>query len=191
MLRQILDNLVVFSFEQEDLMEVFKETDYGSAAFGKKLNVQNDLKLNFEHIDDSLFALSLRQPMISEVINESLTNVSFNLDKTLELMAENRLRNGVASQQYTVTGANELAILLSDLLNNMQNQMQMQSQGQGQGQGKGQGEGEGQGKGFQLPDIIQKQQSLSEKMKDGMGKGESQGKGNEGQSGGEGEGRRR
>ena len=44
MLRQILDNLVVFSFEQEDLMEVFKETDYGSAAFGKKLNVQNDLK---------------------------------------------------------------------------------------------------------------------------------------------------
>jgi len=152
------------------------------------LNVQNDLKLNFEHIDDSLFALSLRQPMISDVINESLTNVSFNLDKTLELMAENRVRNGVASQQYTVTGANELAILLSELLNNMQNQMQMQSQGQGQGQGKGQGEGEGQGKGFQLPDIIQKQESLSEKMKEGMGKGEGQGKGNEGQSGGDGDG---
>ena len=188
MLRQILDNLVVFSFEQEDLMEVFKETDYGSAAFGKKLNVQNDLKLNFEHIDDSLFALSLRQPMISDVINESLTNVSFNMDKTLELLAENRVRNGVASQQYTVTGANELAILLSELLNNMQNQMQMQSQGEGQGQGKGQGEGEGQGKGFQLPDIIQKQESLSEKMKQGMGKGEGQGQGNEGQSGGEGEG---
>ncbi|MEM7085920.1 MAG: DUF4175 family protein [Bacteroidota bacterium] len=188
MLRQILDNLVVFSFEQEDLMEVFKETDYGSAAFGKKLNVQNDLKLNFEHIDDSLFALSLRQPMISNVINESLTNVSFNLDKTLELLAENRVRNGVASQQYTVTGANELAILLSDLLNNMQNQMQMQSQGQGQGQGNkpGQSQGQGQGQGFQLPDIIQKQESLSKKMKEGMGEGEGQGQ--QGESGGEGDG---
>ena len=46
MLRQILDNLVVFSFEQEDLMEEFKVTDYGSATFGKKLNIQNDLKSN-------------------------------------------------------------------------------------------------------------------------------------------------
>jgi hypothetical protein len=126
--------------------------------------------------------------MISDVINESLTNVSFNMDKTLELLAENRVRNGVASQQYTVTGANELSILLSELLNSMQNQMQMHSQGQGKCQVKGQGEGEGQGKGFQLPDIIQKQESLSEKMKEGMGKGEGQGQGSEGQSGGEGEG---
>ena len=188
MLRQILDNLVVFSFEQEGLMEVFKETDYGSAAFGKKLNVQNDLKLNFEHIDDSLFALSLRQPLISEVMNESLTNVSFNLDKTLELLAENHVRNGVASQQYTITGANELAILLSELLNNMQNQMQMQSPGKGKGQGQGQGQGEGEGKGFQLPDIIKKQGSLSDKMKESMGKGEGQGQGNEGKSGGDGDG---
>ena len=65
MLRQILDNLVVFSFEQEALMKDFKRTDYGNALFGKKLNAQNDLKLNFQHIDDSLFTLSLRQPKIS------------------------------------------------------------------------------------------------------------------------------
>ncbi len=187
MLRQILDNLVVFSFEQEDLMEVFKETDYGSAAFGKKLNIQNDLKLNFQHIDDSLFALSLRQPMISDVINESLTDVSFNLEKSLERLAENRVRNGIASQQYTVTGANELAILLSDLLGNMQNQMQMSSPGKGKGMGKGQGQGEGEG--FQLPDIIKKQKSLSDKMKEGMGKGEgSNGEGQDGKGGGSGDG---
>ena len=187
MLRQILDNLVVFSFEQEDLMEVFKETDYGSAAFGKKLNIQNDLKLNFQHIDDSLFALSLRQPMISDVINESLTDVSFNLDKSLERLAENRIRNGIASQQYTVTGANELAILLSDLLGNMQNQMQMNSPGKGKGTGKGDGQGEGEG--FQLPDIIEKQKSLSKKMQEGMGKGEgSNGEGQEGEGGGSGDG---
>lgn len=183
MLRQILDNLVVFSFEQEDLMEVFKETDYGSAAFGKKLNIQNDLKLNFQHIDDSLFALSLRQPMISKTINESLTEVSYHLDKSLERLAENRVRHGISSQQYTITGANELAIFLSELLNNMQNQMQMNSSGKGSGQGKGKGEGEGDGGGFQLPDIIKKQESLSEKMKEGMGKGKAKGSGDGGDSG--------
>lgn len=198
MLRQVLDNLVTFSFEQEDLMQDFKQIDYGSAAFGKKLNIQNDLKLNFQHIDDSLFALSLRQPLLSEKINESLTNVSFNIDKALEQFAENNSRNGIASQQYTVTGANELAILLSDLLSNMQS-MAMSMPGQGKGQGKGMGQGQGQGEGFQLPDIIKKQESLSKEMgegmdkgkegqdgKDGQGKGEGQGQSGEGNSGNEG-----
>ena len=171
MLRQILDNLVTFSFEQEDVMQDFKQIDYGSAAFGKKLNLQNDLRLNFQHIDDSLFALSLRQPLISEKINESLTNVSFNINKALEQLAENNSRSGIASQQYIITGANELAILLSELLGNMQN-MAMNMSGQGKGQG--------QGEGFQLPDIIQKQKSLGDKMGNEMGKGD---KGNEGEEG--------
>ena len=78
-------------------METFKTTDYGSATFGNKLNIQNDLKLNFQHIDDSLFALSLRQPMISTVINESLTETQYNLDKSLERLAENQLRQGFRS----------------------------------------------------------------------------------------------
>lgn len=180
MLRQILDNLVTFSFEQEDLMQDFKQIDYGSAAFGKKLNLQNDLKLNFQHIDDSLFALSLRQPLISEKINESLTNVSFNINKALEQLAENNSRSGISSQQYIITGANELAILLSDLLGNMQN---MAMNMPGQGQGKGQGQGQGQGEGFQLPDIIQKQKSLGEQMGEQMGKGEQGSEGTEGNSG--------
>ena len=64
MLRQILDNLVVFSFEQEALMKDFKKIDYGNSLFGRKLIKQNELKQNFEHIDDSLFSLSLRQPMM-------------------------------------------------------------------------------------------------------------------------------
>ena len=182
MLRQILDNLVVFSFEQEAVMEDFKVTDYGNPVFGKKLNSQNDLKLNFQHIDDSIFSLSLRNPMISEKINSTLTEVQYNIDKSLERLAENQMRQGLSNQQYTVTGANELAILLSDALNSMQNQMQSMGQGQGQGKGKGQGQGQGQGQGFQLPDIIKKQESLGEKMKEGMGKkpGESGGEGKSG-----------
>ena len=132
MLRQILDNLVIFSFEQEDLMNDFKRIDYGNPVFGKKLNIQNDLKNNFQHIDDSLFALSLRQPLISGKINESLTNVENNINKSLERLAENQLPYGISSQQYTITGANDLAVLLSDLLNNMQSQI-----GMGFGLGKG------------------------------------------------------
>ncbi|MBV1923430.1 MAG: hypothetical protein KUG68_05295 [Flavobacteriaceae bacterium] len=184
MLRQVLDNLVVFSFEQEHLMEEFKTIEYGNAIFGKKLNKQNDLKLNFKHIDDSLFVLALRQPLISETINSSLTNIEFNIDKSLDRLAQNQVRQGISNQQYTVTNANELAVLLSDLLGNMQNQMGM---GMGQGKGKGKGQGQGKGKGFQLSDIIEKQESLSDKMEKGGKKGKDKGEG-EGESEGEGEG---
>jgi hypothetical protein len=182
MLRQILDNLVVFSFEQEDLMDEFKAIDYGNPVFGKKLNLQNDLKKNFQHVDDSLFTLSLRQPLLSGKINENLIEIEYNIDKSLERLAENRLHQGISSQQYTITGANELAGMLSDLLENMQSQM---SQGMGSGKsGKGQGQGKGDGKGFQLPDIIKKQESLNEMMEKGLEKGNK----GEGDSKGEGKG---
>jgi hypothetical protein len=189
MLRQILDNLVVFSFEQEALMKDFKKIDYGNSFFGRKLIKQNELKQNFEHIDDSLFSLSLRQPMMGVVINSSLTRINFNLDKSLEKLADNEMETGVSSQQYTITGANELAVLLSDILSNMQNQMSSSmGQGKGKGKGKGMGEGEGEGQGFQLPDIIKKQESLTKKMQEGLEKEGSDGKNSKGKNQGEGQG---
>ncbi len=189
MLRQIVDNLVVFSVEQEDLMETFKTIEYGNPVFGKKLKVQNDLKTNFEHIDDSLFSLSLRQPMIGDKINSSIIEIQYNIDKSLDRLAQNETRQGIANQQYTITGSNDLAVLLSDLLNNMQMQMQMSGSGSGSGKGKP-SQGDGGGKGFQLPDIIQKQEELGEKMKDGMQKGDGKGKeGNDGKDSKEGNGK--
>ncbi|HLW31267.1 MAG TPA: DUF4175 family protein [Aequorivita sp.] len=183
MLRQIVKNLVVFSFGQEDLMETFKNIQYGNPIYGKKLNVQNDLKLNFEHIDDSLFVLALRQPMLGNQINSTITEIQYNIDKSLERLAQNQGRQGIGNQQYTITGANDLAVLLSDLLNNMQMQMQM-AMGAGGGKGNPSPGSSGEGK-FQLPDIIQKQEDLNEKMKEGLEKGQKEG---EGQGEGEGEG---
>ncbi|MCR9183390.1 MAG: hypothetical protein NXH73_10730, partial [Flavobacteriaceae bacterium] len=175
MLRQILDNLVIYSLSQEYLMEDFKESRYGNPLFGKKLVRQSELKQNFQHVDDSLFSLALRNPMVGTVINDLIEEVHYNIDKSTEELAENRIRNGVASQQYALTGANELAVLLGDALNSMQMQMQM---------GMGQGEG-GQGKGFQLPDIIKQQESLNEKMEQGTSQGEE---GEQGEQQGEGQG---
>ena len=70
MLRQILDNLLVFSFEEEALMKDFKSIDDKNPSYAKKLRRQNVLKQNFKHVDDSLFALSLRRAELSEFTNE-------------------------------------------------------------------------------------------------------------------------
>jgi hypothetical protein len=173
MLRQILDNLVLFSLEQESLMERFKSIQVNHNQYASYLKNQQGLKEHFEHVDDSLFALSLRQPMISERINKEITEVFFNIDKSLEQLAENRLYQGVAAQQYTVTSANTLASFLSDVLDNMENQMNA-SPGQG-------GEGD-----MQLPDIIMSQEELNKQMEEGIKKSD-QGKKNEGEKGKEGE----
>ena len=173
-LRQILDNLVLFSFNQEALMDQFKSIEINHNKFATYLKKQNNLREHFEHIDDSLFALSLRQPKLSEQVNKEITEVYYNIDKALGLLAENQLYQGVSNQQFTVTAANNLADFLSNVLDNMQDNMNMSA-------GKG-GEGD-----MQLPDIIMSQEQLNKMMEDGMKKGE-QGKPKEGEGKQEGQG---
>lgn len=180
MLRQILDNLLAYSFSQEDLMNSFRGMRKTSLSYNKNLKFQQDLKQQFKHVDDSLFAMSLRNPKLGENITTEIGNVHYNVDKALEVLAEAQIPKGVSHQQYAVASSNKLADFLSETLNSMQ--MQMQMSGKGTGKPK-----PGQGQGMQLPDIIQKQQGLGEKMKDGMKKGdkpgEKEGEGKEGKSG--------
>lgn len=159
MLRQILDNLVSFSLDEEDLMNQFISIDVNHNRYASYLRKQKSLRENFEHIDDSLFALSLRQPKLSESVNKEITDVYFNIDKSLDHFAEGRSYQGVSNQQFTVTAANNLAHFLSDVLDNMQESMSM-SQGQGKGD-------------MQLPDIIMNQEELNRMMEDGLKESES------------------
>jgi hypothetical protein len=130
-------------------------------SFASHIKKQMNLKTHFEHIDDSLFVVSLRQPLISENINEQISEAYFNIDQTLNALSENRDYQASASQQYTITATNNLASMLSDILSNLEMQMQPNP---------GQGEGD-----MQLPDIIMSQEELeqqAEQMKDGQKEGQ-------------------
>ena len=91
--------------------------------------------------------------MISQQINDEISDVYYNIDKTpsslqkVEIMKPN-------AQQYTVTSTNNLANLLSDVLNNLEMQMQP-NPGQGQGD-------------MQLPDIIMSQEDLQKQAEQMM-----------------------
>ncbi|MBJ7879658.1 DUF4175 family protein [Gelidibacter salicanalis] len=184
MLRQILDNLVLFSFGQEALMNQFKSIQINHNQYGKFLRKQSSLREHFEHIDDSLFALALRQPKLSEQVNTKITEVFFNIDKSMGQLSENYLYPGIATQQYTITATNDLSSFLSDILDTMESDM---NPGQGEGAGKGLGQEGGKG-GMQLPDIIMSQEELNKQMEEGLKKANS-GKSKEGESGNDGEGK--
>ena len=166
-MRKILENLMTFSFKQEALMNKFDAIYIAHPDFGKDLKKQNNIRSYFEHIDDSLYVLSMRLPKISSKIQNDLSTVHYNLEQSLENFSEGRFDNGISNQRYVMTSANNLSDYLSTMLNNMKNaSMKM-------GSGK-------KGKGFSLSDIIKKQGELSEKMKKGgeRAKGHSRKPGN-------------
>ncbi|WP_245812806.1 hypothetical protein [Flagellimonas flava] len=170
MLRQILDNLVTFSFKQEGLFEKVEGADVNVSQFSGTVREQKELRRLFEHVDDSLFALSLRRVELSEFVNEQITEVYYNIDKSLESIAENQIFQGASYQQYVINATNALAEFLADILDNMQQSMKP-------GQGGGQS-----GQDFQLPDIIEGQKGIKEKMQ-GSGQGKQGGQGEEGKEG--------
>ncbi|MEC3963941.1 hypothetical protein [Flagellimonas halotolerans] len=169
MLRQILDNLITFSFKQENLFDNIQRADVDMSQFSKIVRDQQSLKRLFEHVDDSLFALSLRRAELSEFVNEQITEVYYNIDKSLESIADNQIYQGASYQQYVINATNALADFLANVLDNMQQNMMP-------------GQGKGEGQDFQLPDIIKGQQGIQDKMngsgkegKEAEGKGEQQG----------------
>jgi hypothetical protein len=183
MLRQILDNLVTFSFKQEKLYDQLEGSDFDMTNYAGNVRKQQELRNLFEHIDDSLFALSLRRAELSEFVNEQITEVYYNIDKSLESIADSKIYQGAAYEQYVVNASNSLADFLANLLDNMQESMKA---------GSGSGNPD---EGFQLPDIIKGQGELKEKMgqmgeggKEGAegNKGKGKKEGDEGQEGDQG-----
>ena len=173
MLRQILDNLLAYSFSQESVMGQFKGLKRGSPSFNKNLKIQQDLKQEFKHVDDSLFALSLRNPKMSEGVTTEIGNVQYNVDKAIQSLADADVSKGVSHQQFATSASNKLADMLASILFNMQMSMQMSGSGKGKGKPS---PGKGSGGDSQLPDIIKKQGELGDKMKDGMKPGSKPGK---------------
>ena len=171
-LRKILENLITFSFKQEDLLVKFDEISVRHPDFGKELKNQNELKTYFEHIDDSLFVLSMRLPVLSSKIQTELSNTHYNLDASLENLSENRFDVAGSNQQYVMTAVNNLADLLSSLLNDMQNNMGASGK-------------KGKGNSFSLPTLIEKQKGLSEQLKKGLKKKNGEKDGEKGKKEGE------
>lgn len=165
-LRKIVENLLKYSFLQEDLLLNFSEVRNDHPEFPKYLREQQVLKEYFEHIDDSLYMLSLRLVKMGAGIQKEVSDVHYNIEASLENFSENRIEIGVSNQHFVLTAVNNLANQLSDLLESLMNASP--SFGNGKGQGKG--------GGFQLPDIIKKQEGLMDKMNEGLKKGEGKGK---------------
>jgi hypothetical protein len=123
-LRQLLDNLLHLSFEQEDLMTRYKKVNRNNPEYVQMAQQQKKLKDDAKMIEDSLFALSKRVVQLQSTINKEISAINSNMDKTIGFMAERLNPMAVARQQYVMTSVNNLALLFDEALQQMQKQAQ-------------------------------------------------------------------
>lgn len=119
-LRQIVENLLTLSFDEEKLIGTLKATNINDPKYVELTRQQLKLKDDSKLIEDSLFALSKRVPQLETVVNREIRSVNSNMKKSIESMSERRTPEAVSRQQFALTSLNNLALMLSEAVEQMQ-----------------------------------------------------------------------
>ncbi|MGZ3763208.1 MAG: DUF4175 family protein [Mucilaginibacter sp.] len=130
-LRELLKNLVNSSFDQEKVMETLKNTNPSDPNYIILAQKQKNIKDNLKTAEDSLYALSRRVPQIQSTVNQEITSINSHIDQSLENLGERRTAEATRNQQYSMTSMNNLALMLNEALEQLQNSMKNGKSGKG------------------------------------------------------------
>lgn len=122
-LRDILDNLVKLSFNQEGLMREFRQINQSDPRFVNLSQHQKKLKEDAKIIEDSLLSLANRVFQIQSFVTREVDNMNNHMEASLEALKERMHPKALSGQQLAMTSMNNLALLLNDVLQQMQQQM--------------------------------------------------------------------
>ena len=122
-LRDILDNLVKLSFDQESLMDQFREVNQSDPRFVNLSQQQLKLKDDAKVIQDSLLSLANRVFQIQSFVTREVEDMNGYMTGSLDALRERNQGKALSNQQFAMTSMNNLALLLSDVLKQMQQQM--------------------------------------------------------------------
>ena len=135
-LRAILENLITLSFSQERIMKDFRGMNLQDPRVSKlsqeQLKLQDDAKI----IEDSLNALASRVVQIQSFVTREVSGMKYYMDESVQQLRERRLSQAASRQQFAMTSMNNLALMLSDALKNMQQQMNAMAMPGQSGKGK-------------------------------------------------------
>lgn len=126
-IRRILSNLLNFSKDQEDLMLRVKKTNEYDTKYSQLVQEQHHLQQESVIIEDSLNALGKRVFQLQSFITDELYKLKRDLKKSTNLLESRQRGPATAAQQYAMTSANNLALMLSEVMNQMQEQLNKMS----------------------------------------------------------------
>ena len=168
-LRQIVTNLLYLSFQQESLMDQLKTINGYNPEYVELAQNQRKLKDDAKLIEDSLNALSKKVAEIKSFVNKEMGLVNFNMEQTIDDLGDRNIQNARSHQQFVMTSANNLAVMLTEIMKNMQ-----QQQKEGKPGSKSCKKPNKPGKGQGMKQMRQMQEALNkqiQQMKDGQNGG--------------------
>ncbi|MBL7884719.1 MAG: hypothetical protein JNL69_11665 [Bacteroidia bacterium] len=176
-LRDLLENLLQLSFSQESLMAELSKAKPNDPQYYKINQKQKKLQDDSKMIEDSLLALSKRVPQIQSMVNKEISAINMNMSKAVDEIKEsqtpaydgkNHKMEAQSRQQFAMTSINNLALMLSEALSQMQSQAKSQKAGSGSCNKPG-----GKGSKPSMANMRQMQEQLNQqiqKLKEGMEK---------------------
>ncbi len=163
-IRQLLENIVRLSFDQEKLMADLKAVNVNNPKYVQLMTAQQKIKENSKMVEDSLFALARRQESISSFVTKQMNDVNRYLAKAITRLEDRYVSNALSDQQFVMTGYNNLALMLSESMQNMQQQM-AESESQKPQDGKPNAACKKPGKNNKgMPNMSQMQKQLNDKI---------------------------
>ena len=170
-LREILKNVLNSSFDQEKTMLAIRSKASNDPAYVTLTQKQKDIQDNLKMVEDSLYSLSKKVPQIESTVNKEIQTINFNVGKAIERLADRRTAEANRNQQYAMTSLNNLALMLSEVLDQLQKSNNNGSSGSGKGKKKSMSALS------QLQDQLNKNMQKARDQMQGQGQPQRQGKG--------------
>jgi hypothetical protein len=128
------------SFDQEALIKDVNGTMVNTPKYTDLMNQHFKLKEDFSLIEDSLQALSKRVFQLEAFVTEKVTEIKKQMENSLDQLEERNKPQAGDAQQRTMKNVNDLALMLSESLDNMNQEMSGAASGKPKKAGKGDGQ---------------------------------------------------
>jgi len=130
-IQQLLKNTIQLSFDEEKLMNDVKQTSINTPRYVDLMHEQERIRVNSKMVEDSLYALARRQDAIKSFLTTEINNINKYLGKGIADMEDRNTVRAMSNEQFVMTGYNNVALMLSEALQQLQ-QKQSESQSQSQ-----------------------------------------------------------
>jgi len=124
-LRQLLKNVLLASFEQENLIKNLYMQNPRLSNYQDYVRKQYELQEVMKRTKDSLYMIGKRQPMVSNFIFDEINKIEKESKKAINNLNNWTLGQAAINQQNLMTSLNNLALFLSDILQQMDQQNSM------------------------------------------------------------------
>lgn len=128
LIRILLENVVRSSHEEEKLMNEVGRMKKDDPSLSDKISRQKEIVDNFAMVEDSLRMMAMRQPKIKNFVFTELQLIDQQLGQAMKEMNEMTLTSATSRQQRAMMSMNNLALMLSESLNEM-NESMMEASG--------------------------------------------------------------